>query len=187
MHDAGIRFPADRARRDRQRRRDDRRSRRRRLAQARRRARVGQRRRAVDRLARRAARRGSHEFAARGIAQAAIQQHCAGDEIKFYGVAGGALLSLVLSRRAGARATRSTCRRSSAWPSGRPRRRGSTSSAATSSCRRDGDLTLIDLNDWPSFAPCRDRASEAIAGYLMRRVDVAWNPGLVSSANESAV
>ena len=50
-----------------------------------------------------------------------------------------------------------------------------------------GELTLIDLNDWPSFAPCRDRASDAIAEHLMRRVDAAWNPGLVSSANESAV
>jgi hypothetical protein len=50
-----------------------------------------------------------------------------------------------------------------------------------------GELTLIDLNDWPSFAPCRDAASEAIADHLMRRVDAAWNTGLVSSANESAV
>ena len=50
-----------------------------------------------------------------------------------------------------------------------------------------GELTLIDLNDWPSFAPCRDRAADAIAEYLMRRVDAAWNPGVVSSANESAV
>ena len=50
-----------------------------------------------------------------------------------------------------------------------------------------GDLTLIDLNDWPSFAPCREAAADAIADYLARRVHAAWNPGLVSSANQSAL
>ena len=50
-----------------------------------------------------------------------------------------------------------------------------------------GDLTLIDLNDWPSFAPCRAAAADAIADYLARRAHAAWNPGLVSSANQSAL
>jgi hypothetical protein len=31
---------------------------------------------------------------------------------------------------------------------------------------RDQVLSLIDLNDWPSYAPCRSGASEAIASYL---------------------
>ena len=50
-----------------------------------------------------------------------------------------------------------------------------------------GGLTLIDLNDWPSFAPCRDAAAAAIANYLVRRMDASWNRGLVPSANQSAV
>jgi hypothetical protein len=29
-----------------------------------------------------------------------------------------------------------------------------------------GELTLIDLNDWPSFAPVRDTAAAAIAAYI---------------------
>ena len=33
-----------------------------------------------------------------------------------------------------------------------------------------GDLTLIDLNDWPSFAPCRERAAYAIAQFITKRV-----------------
>jgi hypothetical protein len=33
-----------------------------------------------------------------------------------------------------------------------------------------GELTLIDLNDWPSFAPCRERASYAIAAFITERV-----------------
>ena len=36
-----------------------------------------------------------------------------------------------------------------------------------------GELTLIDLNDWPSFAPCRERASYAIADFITRRVHAA--------------
>ena len=30
----------------------------------------------------------------------------------------------------------------------------------------DGTLQLIDLNDWPSFAPCREAAAQAIAQLL---------------------
>ena len=33
-----------------------------------------------------------------------------------------------------------------------------------------GELTLIDLNDWPSFAPCRERAAYAIADFIIKRV-----------------
>jgi hypothetical protein len=29
-----------------------------------------------------------------------------------------------------------------------------------------GALWLIDLNDWPSYGPCRASAADAIAGYL---------------------
>ncbi len=31
----------------------------------------------------------------------------------------------------------------------------------------NGALTLIDLNDWPSYAPCRSEAATAIAAYLL--------------------
>lgn len=32
----------------------------------------------------------------------------------------------------------------------------------------DGMVKLIDFNDWPSFAPCRDEAGHAIADYVMK-------------------
>jgi hypothetical protein len=128
---------------------------------------------------------GLRDFAARGIAHAAVQQHRAGDEIKFYGVAGGAFFHWFYSGD----------------PQGLPvdpsrvRTLGETAARAAgldiyggdAIVTPEGELVLIDLNDWPSFAPCRDRASEAIAEYLMRRVDVVWSRGLVSSANQSAV
>jgi hypothetical protein len=31
---------------------------------------------------------------------------------------------------------------------------------------RENNLWLIDLNDWPSYAPCRFEAAAAIAAYL---------------------
>ncbi|MCE7064227.1 hypothetical protein [Dyadobacter sp. CY326] len=34
---------------------------------------------------------------------------------------------------------------------------------------KDGDFRIIDLNDWPSFAPCRDQAAEHIAGMLYEK------------------
>jgi hypothetical protein len=34
---------------------------------------------------------------------------------------------------------------------------------------------LIDLNDWPSFAPCRDEATEAIAAYVQRQAEEKRN------------
>jgi hypothetical protein len=34
-------------------------------------------------------------------------------------------------------------------------------------CGVDGALTLIDLNDWPSYAACRREAAREIAGYLL--------------------
>lgn len=32
---------------------------------------------------------------------------------------------------------------------------------------RTGEVKLIDFNDWPSFAPCRDEAAQAIAEYVL--------------------
>jgi hypothetical protein len=128
---------------------------------------------------------GLRDFAARGITHAAIQHHRTGDEIKFYGIRGGGFFHWFYPGEA------------RGYPLD-PARLQSLAEAAAQAAGLDifggdvvvspsGELVLIDLNDWPSFAPCRDRASEAIAQYLMRRVDGAWNPGLVPSANESAV
>lgn len=37
--------------------------------------------------------------------------------------------------------------------------------------RKDGTLCLIDLNDWPSFAPIRESASKAIANHIYSRAE----------------
>jgi hypothetical protein len=144
-------------------------------------------------------RAGLRDFASRGVARAALQQHCEGDEVKFYGVAGGGWFRWFYP---GDGPSEAGYYRPSGRDSGRYQldvaalRRLTENAAAAAGLdvfggdvivAPTGELTLIDLNDWPSFAPCRDAASEAIAEHLTRRADAAWNTGLVSSANESAV
>jgi glutathione synthase/RimK-type ligase-like ATP-grasp enzyme len=132
---------------------------------------------------------GLRDFAARGVEHAAVQHHRAGDEIKFYGVVGGAFFHWFYPKESAPDTPRHN------FDTGALLRLANAAAAAAGLdifggdviVAEDGELTLIDLNDWPSFAPCRDQASVAIAAHLMRRVDVAWNPSLVSSANQSAV
>ena len=130
---------------------------------------------------------GRAEFASRGIGVAAVQAHRSGDEIKFYGV--GHAPSLFFHWFYSGPSRQHAFDRSAL-----PRLAARAAAAAGLEIfggdvivSPGGELTLIDLNDWPSFAPCRERAADAIAHYLTRRVHAAWNPGLVSSANESAV
>lgn len=39
----------------------------------------------------------------------------------------------------------------------------------------EGNIQLIDFNDWPSFAPCRKEASNAIARYIHQQISI-WIP-----------
>ncbi|HEX4629707.1 MAG TPA: hypothetical protein VH188_01975 [Chthoniobacterales bacterium] len=111
---------------------------------------------------------GLAEFARRGIDLAALQAHRAGDEIKFYGVAGGTFFHWFYSGNA----------RKYPFDSAQLQKLGDAAAAAAGLdvfggdviVSPAGDLTLIDLNDWPSFAPCRERAAYAIADFITKRV-----------------
>lgn len=113
----------------------------------------------------RAAREHLRAFGARGIERAVLQRHVAGTVLKFYGVgddffawfppAGTALhlepdklAELHELARAGARAL--------------------ALDVFGGDCVADdaGSFQLIDVNDWPSFAPCRAEAAAAIALHL---------------------
>ena len=114
---------------------------------------------------------GMADFAKRGIDMAALQAHRAGDEIKFYGVVRGGFFHWFYSGEA------------RKYPFNFARLETLAHRAATAVgldifggdviVSPSGDLTLIDLNDWPSFAPCRERASYAIADFITRRVHAA--------------
>jgi hypothetical protein len=111
---------------------------------------------------------GLADFAKRGIDLAALQTHRAGDEIKFYGVAGGGFFHWLYSGDV------------QKYPFNFVALEDLAHRAATAAglhifggdviVSPSGELTLIDLNDWPSFAPCRERASHAIADFITRRV-----------------
>jgi glutathione synthase/RimK-type ligase-like ATP-grasp enzyme len=114
---------------------------------------------------------GLAEFSRRGIDMAAVQSHRAGDEIKFYGVARGGFFHWFYAGDA------------RKYPFNFSHLENLARRAATAAglhifggdviVSSSGELTLIDLNDWPSFAPCRERASYAIADFITRRVRAA--------------
>jgi glutathione synthase/RimK-type ligase-like ATP-grasp enzyme len=111
---------------------------------------------------------GLGEFARRGIGLAALQAHREGDEIKFYGVAGSGFFHWLYSGTA----------RKYPFDTARLQELGNQAAAVAGLdifggdviVSPEGELTLIDLNDWPSFAPCRERASYAIAEHISKRV-----------------
>ena len=113
---------------------------------------------------------GLADFSNRGIDRAALQAHRSGDEIKFYGVTGGFFHwfhSGEARKFPFSFAHLETLARRAATAAGLDIFGGDVIVSPA------GELTLIDLNDWPSFAPCRERASYAIADFITRRVHAA--------------
>jgi len=114
-----------------------------------------------------------HRFHARGIAAAVVQRHMAGTVLKFYGVrdgffhcvppASGAALPAEVLHGIDALGRRAADLLEVEIYGG--------------DCVVDvnGELTLIDLNDWPSYAPCRAHAAGAIAAYVLAQ-KVATKP-----------
>jgi glutathione synthase/RimK-type ligase-like ATP-grasp enzyme len=105
-------------------------------------------------------------FAERGIARAAIQEHVEGAVVKFYGVADGSFF------RCYSDAPEAPAPIAALWESAR------AGAAALGLEVFGGDLVvtpsgtpvLIDVNDWPSFARCREEAADAIATYVRDRL-----------------
>lgn len=109
------------------------------------------------------------EFYRRGIRYAITQEHLEGDTVKFYAIREtdffswyylngvhhtpfemGALVRLADSS-AGAL--------------------GLTIYGGDAIIAADGSISIIDINDWPSFAPVREAASRSIAALLIRKVE----------------
>ncbi len=103
-------------------------------------------------------------FKTRGFPQAVLQKHCEGDEVKFYAVKDRRLFWPYYPKE------------SEGYPFDEKKLQklaehaadtlGLTIYGGDAIISAEGDITLIDLNDWPSFAPCRGAAASAIAKYL---------------------
>jgi hypothetical protein len=109
------------------------------------------------------------EFRRRGLKEAVLQEHCPGDEVKFYGVLGGHFFWYFYPgayegyafdqaelRRLAERAATLT---------------GVGIYGGDAIIAPDGRLSVIDLNDWPSFAPCAELAAQPIATYILEQVE----------------
>ncbi len=113
------------------------------------------------------------KFRMRGLKQAVLQKHCEGDEVKFYAVKGGGLFWPYYPKE------------SEGYPFEEKELKKMAEHAADALglsiyggdaiISPEGKITLIDLNDWPSFAPCRGAAASAIAKYLKDNFDAIKN------------
>ena len=126
-----------------------------------------------------------NDFERRGIAIAAVQAHAPGRELKFYAVRGSDFFH---------------CQAADGIPADPGDDAAARALAADVAIALDleifgGDIvvgpdqlpTLIDVNDWPSFAPCRDRAAAAIGEYLETRLDADRIRAFPATANTPTV
>lgn len=115
------------------------------------------------------------EYFLRGIKRAVINRHYDGELIKFYGITGNRFFYwLSASESSGDR------RPADHISFSEERLRHLCNSAAEAldvniyggDCvlTPDGKLRIIDFDDWPSFAPCRQEAATQIARFIMSAV-----------------
>jgi hypothetical protein len=104
------------------------------------------------------------KFKSRGLGKVVLQEHCDGDEVKFYAVEAGRLFwphypkdseGYPFSERALKRLAEHAAESL-----------GLSIYGGDAIISPEGKITLIDMNDWPSFAPCRGAAASAIGKYL---------------------
>lgn len=122
------------------------------------------------------------DFNRRGIPEAIVNEHLVGDLVKFYGVLDTDFFytfypSEQSHSKFGLEAINGECR---GFPFEVKRLQTYANRAAEvlnvpiygGDCvvSSTGDIRIIDFNDWPSFARCREEAGAKIAEYIYRRV-----------------
>ncbi len=118
------------------------------------------------------------EYFLRGIKRAVINRHIEGELIKFYGIAGGsfffwffhfgknpsaAQIASIEALEADDTPIRDLCNRAATAA-------GIDIYGGDIILDKEGKMWLIDLSDWPTFAPCRDRGALEIARYVLGRI-----------------
>lgn len=118
------------------------------------------------------------EYFLRGIKRAVINRHIDGELIKFYGIVGTPFFYWLSSTDSSGRNNRFTEAKAPAFDVERLK---SLCTAAADlldvkiyggDCiiSRNGNMYLIDFDDWPSFAPCRQEAATQIAKFVMATI-----------------
>ncbi len=107
------------------------------------------------------------EFANRGIRDALLQEHIEGDVIKFYSVFGTDFFHWYYQNGNNSYKFSEDYLRELAELAAE--KLGVIVYGGDAIIQRDGSIVLIDLNDWPSFAPVRIEASKIIAETIISR------------------
>jgi hypothetical protein len=103
------------------------------------------------------------QFASRGVKTIALQAHVPGPIVKFYGVQGSGFFHWYVAQPAPGVEVQVDETRLTALAFAAASALGLEVFGGDAAIEAPDEPVLIDLNDWPSFAPVRDRAAEAIA------------------------
>lgn len=106
-------------------------------------------------------------FARRGIATVAIQAHVGGPVVKFYGVQGTDFFDAYLALPGHAAETTLDLAELGRLASRAAEVLGLVAFGGDAAFPDPDRPVLIDVNDWPSYAPVREAAAEAIAGRFL--------------------
>jgi hypothetical protein len=109
-------------------------------------------------------------FRGRGLERAIVQEHLEGAVVKFYAVGDRFFHHLVTSGEASVAIDLALLRQRSRQCA---EALGLDIYGGECVVTRDGRLPVIDVNDWPSFAPCRRDAAHAIAQHVLEKAQVA--------------
>jgi glutathione synthase/RimK-type ligase-like ATP-grasp enzyme len=108
-----------------------------------------------------------HHQQKRGIEQAVLQEHIEGDVIKFYAVLNNAFFEWYYHNKYGINPVNVDELRRLADLSAKTMELDVYGGDAIAG--PNGELTIIDINDWPSFAAFRERASKHIAEAIIQK------------------
>lgn len=123
-----------------------------------------------------------HEFFYRGIKRVVINRHLDGDLVKFYGLADGSFFywfypmeshhskfgdeeinGMPMKTLFDEKAMRDMCEKAASVT-------GIMIYGGDCIIDSEGNFQIIDFNDWPSFAPCRDAAAPLIARSILKSI-----------------
>ena len=107
------------------------------------------------------------EFHARDINEAILQEHIDGDTVKFYAVRESSLFHWYYTN--GIYHTAFDKNRLCEFASASAEALNLFVYGGDAIIGKDGGITIIDINDWPSFAPVREEASRHIAQLIHRK------------------
>lgn len=108
------------------------------------------------------------EFRKRGIKEAVIQQHLDGDVIKFYAVNDPQFFHWFYLN--GTNHTKFDLEKLKQYAFKSAAALGLDIFGGDAIISPDGSITIIDINDWPSFAPVRNEAAKSIAHCIHKKV-----------------